>query len=696
MGVTVSELQARMSVDQSSRAKFKRDMADADRTMGNTSKTGVRAFGALAHAAKYGFLAAGAAVVAGAGYSIKSASDLGESMNAVNVVFGKASKQIFTFGKTAATAAGLSQRAFNEAVTPIGAALRNVGLSANEAAEASIELGQRAADMASVFNVDVSEALTAIQAGLRGEADPLERFGVGLSEAALQSYAVKNGIAEANTELTASQKVQARLGLVMEQTERVAGDFANTSGGLANQQRILRARLENSAAAIGKTLLPMATKLVGYLNDHVIPVIDQFAGFLEGISKKRTTEMKIKFAWEGISGVLEKILFGSPATRIRVPVDQRHFEWQVKGGGSGLVGAVADAIRDIDWVHVGTEIVKGFNSGLKSGIESAGFDPSKGLLPQIWPNAFGWAGADIPKGPSGWDLIKKAFGGLEEDANAATMTVTGFQEKTGSNLRLAGQHIESFAVAAGRDFKRVATDSDHSADMVETLRGQIDKLHSKTVKVTADVSGLSTTAALAEHLALINSNKNIHVSIAGPSGDGLIGVGGVGAGSVSPTLFDDLGLAQAFGLGLSSGYRPGAITSTGNPSLHGVFPSKAIDVSGSESAMAAFFRAEVLRAPFTGIRELIHNPYAWYPGAGLVNISGSALARDHIDHVHVGSYDQGGYLRPGWNLAYNGTGRPEAVGGGVIINVQGSVIAERDLHGLIRRLEDEHRRRGGR
>ncbi|MQA17739.1 MAG: hypothetical protein GEV09_27820, partial [Pseudonocardiaceae bacterium] len=51
--------------------------------------------------------------------------------------------------------------------------------------------------MASVFNVDVSEALDAIQAGLRGEADPLERFGVGLTDAAVRAHAVELGLAAA-------------------------------------------------------------------------------------------------------------------------------------------------------------------------------------------------------------------------------------------------------------------------------------------------------------------------------------------------------------------------------------------------------------------------------------------------------------------------------------------------------------------
>lgn len=36
-------------------------------------------------------------------------------------------------------------------------------------------------------------------------------------------------------------------------------------------------------------------------------------------------------------------------------------------------------------------------------------------------------------------------------------------------------------------------------------------------------------------------------------------------------------------------------------------------------------------------------------------------AADHYDHVHAGTYDQGGDLKPGWTAAYNGTGKTEHI-----------------------------------
>ena len=194
--------------------------------------------------------------------AISAASDLNESVNAIRVVFGPAAAKIEEFGQTSARTVGLSTRAFNELVTPVGAALLNVGFSQDEAADSSIRLAQRAADMASVFNTDVSTALEAIQAGLRGESDPLERFGVGLSEAAVNAKAMELGLAGSTGEIDAQDKAQARLALIMEQTERISGDFANTSGEVANQERIAKAEAENMAASFGQKLIPVKMRLI--------------------------------------------------------------------------------------------------------------------------------------------------------------------------------------------------------------------------------------------------------------------------------------------------------------------------------------------------------------------------------------------------------------------------------------------------
>jgi len=217
----------------------------------------------------------------------EAAVNLGESLNAVNVVFGASSQKILQWGKDNASAYGLSNASFNQLVTPLGAMLQNYGFSADDAAQASIDLAKRAADMASVFNVDVSTALEAIQAGLRGEADPLEKFGVGLNAAAIQAKAMAMTGKDVASSLTDQEKKTAALALIMEQTDAVAGDFVNTSDSLANSERIAAAEAENQQAVIGNKLMP-AYKLwadakreaVTLIATELIPAIEALSVWL--------------------------------------------------------------------------------------------------------------------------------------------------------------------------------------------------------------------------------------------------------------------------------------------------------------------------------------------------------------------------------------------------------------------------------
>lgn len=196
------------------------------------------------------------------GQSIKAAVNLGESLNAVNQIFGDASQKILDWGDNNANAFGLSQRAFNQMATPMGAVLQNLGFSQDQTAEATINLTKRAADMASVFNTDVEEALAAINSALRGEGNPIERYGVSVNQTAVNLRAMADSGKKSAEALTENEKAAARLALIFEQTAKVEGDFAATSDQVANATRIQQARMEELQATIGEKLIPIQLKLV--------------------------------------------------------------------------------------------------------------------------------------------------------------------------------------------------------------------------------------------------------------------------------------------------------------------------------------------------------------------------------------------------------------------------------------------------
>jgi hypothetical protein len=204
--------------------------------------------------------------VAAAGFKVvQSASDLNESISKSNVVFGSSAKAIETWSKTAAQALGLSQVAALEAASNFAILGQSAGLTGVDLESFSTDLTGLAADLASFNNTSVDEAITALAAGLRGESEPLRKFGVLLSAGAVEAKALEMGLAATTKELTDQDKVLARNALILEQTTLQQGDFARTADGAANKQRILAAEIENSRAAIGQGLLPAYKDLLSVL-----------------------------------------------------------------------------------------------------------------------------------------------------------------------------------------------------------------------------------------------------------------------------------------------------------------------------------------------------------------------------------------------------------------------------------------------
>ncbi|WP_137843863.1 hypothetical protein [Microbacterium sp. 2FI] len=220
--------------------------------------------------------AIGAGIRAGISFAIGTvdiASDLNESVNAVDVSYGPIADQILALGDTSAKTFGLSKRELNQYAVQFSSFAKSIAGESGDVAGTFESLLGRATDFASVMNLDVAEALLLFQSGLAGETEPLRRYGRDLSAATVEAFAYANGIAEPGAELTEQQKILARYGALMEQTAEVQGDFANTSDELANQNRINAATWDDLQAKIGTAFLPIASELATVLADDVLPAI---------------------------------------------------------------------------------------------------------------------------------------------------------------------------------------------------------------------------------------------------------------------------------------------------------------------------------------------------------------------------------------------------------------------------------------
>jgi hypothetical protein len=249
----------------------------------NKAEDQTKSFGDKAGAALKGIgVAVGAAAVAAGAFAVKfgveavkAASNLQETVSKVGVIFGDSAGKVEEFAKTAAQTLGQSQQQALDASATFAVFGKSAGLAGDDLVNFSTDFTTLAADLASFNNTTPEQAINAIGSALRGEAEPLRAYGVLLNDATLKQAALELGlISTTNNALTPQQKVLAAQKVIYEQTTDAQGDFARTSDGLANQTRILQARLEDVRTEIGTALLPIVNEMVGVFADQALPVIE--------------------------------------------------------------------------------------------------------------------------------------------------------------------------------------------------------------------------------------------------------------------------------------------------------------------------------------------------------------------------------------------------------------------------------------
>lgn len=246
--------------------------------------------GMVAAAAKFaGPLAAafaGVKILGGLKESVDLASDLNEAGTKTEAIFGKkGAKALEEFAKGSAKRLGQTKLEVLDAAGTFGTFGKAAGLSGKDLVKFSTGFNTLSTDLASFFNTSPEEAMQAISSGLRGETEPLRKYGVLLNDATLKQEAMKQGLIKTTKDaLTPQQKVLAAQAVIYRQTKDAQGDFAKTSGGLANQQRILSAQWKESKTRLGQALLPTVLKVVTTINDRFFPALDNIRGIFGEIA----------------------------------------------------------------------------------------------------------------------------------------------------------------------------------------------------------------------------------------------------------------------------------------------------------------------------------------------------------------------------------------------------------------------------
>lgn len=210
--------------------------------------------------------AGGAYLGAQFGRSVRDqASDLEEAANVTGLAFGEARGEVDKLARSAPEMFGMAESEFRQLGAQMGNIFTGADIAQRDAAELTNDLIGRATDMGSAWNASTQEVSAAIQSGLVGSFEPLRKFGVILDANKVKQQAMAMGLIEEGEALDDASKQLAIHALIMESTENVAGDFANTSDGVANSSKIVGAQWKQMQAQLGQGLLPVLSMGLGLL-----------------------------------------------------------------------------------------------------------------------------------------------------------------------------------------------------------------------------------------------------------------------------------------------------------------------------------------------------------------------------------------------------------------------------------------------
>lgn len=213
--------------------------------------------------------------------SFMSAADLEQSTGAVETVFKQHSSKMLKYAQDADQALGMSENSYNELATILGTQLRNAGME--DFAEQTNDLIGLGADFSAMFGGTATEAVEAISSALKGERDPIEKYGISLRQSAIDAKAAELGFKKVGGSYDQQAQAAATLALINDQSTDAQGAFNRELGTSANVIQRAKAWFEDFTATIGEKLLPAFSKVGNWVLDKGIPIFDELGWAAENI-----------------------------------------------------------------------------------------------------------------------------------------------------------------------------------------------------------------------------------------------------------------------------------------------------------------------------------------------------------------------------------------------------------------------------
>jgi hypothetical protein len=252
------------------------------------------------------------ALIQGAKDAVNAASDLEQQFGALDSIFKGSADEMKIFSKEM-NEIGLSSADAARQSSLIGALLKGNGLTIEDTADKTKNLVRLAGDLAATFGGPTADAVSAISSLLKGERDPIERYGVSIKAVDVQAQMLtdaKNGLVFASER---EAEINATLTLLYGKTTDAQGQAAREADSYAGVMGALTAKFEDMSAEIGMALLPILTEFSEWLQtpegeaklqaivDGIVEIITQMVAAVAWVEENKDWLVPMVVAIGGVT-----------------------------------------------------------------------------------------------------------------------------------------------------------------------------------------------------------------------------------------------------------------------------------------------------------------------------------------------------------------------------------------------------------
>jgi hypothetical protein len=205
---------------------------------------------------------------------IKVASDLEEQASKFEAVFKDQADEARAWIEEQSQLLNRSQTDLMKYMATLQDTFVPFGFARDKARELAQGLTQLAVDLASFHDEAEGEVIQRLTSALGGHHEAVRRFGIVITEATLKSKLFEQGITRSYQEVTALEKLMARMAIIYDMSTDAQGDAIRTGESFANQLRGLTGQLKETAGAIGAAFLDDAKILVKNIKEMAVATAD--------------------------------------------------------------------------------------------------------------------------------------------------------------------------------------------------------------------------------------------------------------------------------------------------------------------------------------------------------------------------------------------------------------------------------------